>query len=397
VAVSVATSTRFDRLVGQSHRLETPFLLIDLPRVRENLRRLREAFGGAEVFYAVKANPHPAVLRAVAEAGGGFEISSEGELDLIAALGRAVPLISSNPIKSPGFIERSAHAGVEGLAIDSPDEIAKLARVAPGATVYVRLLVDNSGSEWPLARKYGVSATEATELLFQAAEHGLRPCGTTFHVGSQCRRAASWDAALAVTAEVWNEAGRRGLNLNFLSIGGGFPVQHTRPIASLDEIAEVVRRGIAERFPDRIRLTLEPGRALVGDAALLGASVIGKAQRGDERWVYLDVGVFNGLMEAIEGFSYEIVAEREGPAQRVVLAGPSCDSVDVIAESALLPELAVGERVHVANAGAYTLAYAASFNGWPPPTVHLLDEPESASQSGGPSRSGANESRKEST
>ena len=361
------------RLIERSDALATPFLLIDLRQVRENLRRLRAALPGAEVYYAVKANPYPAVVRALAEEGCGFEISSLGELELVEALGGRPALVSSNPIKPPSFVERAAEAGLEAFAVDSPDEVAKLARSAPGAAVYVRLLVDNSGSEWPLARKYGVDADRAVDLLVQAADLGLQARGTTFHVGSQCRVAQSWDDALAVTAVVWEAAARRGIQLDLLNIGGGFPVHHTRPIPEVEEIGEVVRRGIASRFPSEIQVALEPGRVLVGNAAILGASVIGKAQRGDEDWVYLDVGVFNGLMETIEGFSYEFLTPVGGSVSNVVLAGPSCDSVDVIAESAALPDLAVGDRLYVANAGAYTLSYASHFNGWPPPAVYTLE------------------------
>jgi ornithine decarboxylase len=358
-------------LIERSGDLATPFLLIDLGRVRANYRRLSAALERASIHYAVKANPHPAVLRALADEGCGFEISSEGELDLVEAIGRPASVLSSNPVKTERFIARAARAGVECFAVDSLEEVEKIAQAAPGASVYARLLVDNSGSEWPLARKYGVGPSEAAELLVRAGELGLRPLGTTFHVGSQCRVSASWDDALAVTAEVWNAVGRRGIELELLGIGGGFPVQHTRPIPTLDEIADVVRRGIAERFPSDIRVMLEPGRMIVGDAALLGAAVIGKARRGSEKWVYVDVGVFNGLMESIEGFSYEVVAPFGGPLERVVLAGPSCDSVDVIADAIELPAVDVGDRVFVLNAGAYTLSYASHFNGWPPPTVHV--------------------------
>jgi ornithine decarboxylase len=371
IANTVTAAPVMARLIEQSRNSPTPFLFVDLDQVRANYRRLTDSLENARVFYAVKANPHPAVLRALAEEGCGFEISSEGELDLVEAVGRPVSVVSSNPIKTERFITRAARAGAEGFAVDSAEEVAKIARAAPGAAVYIRLLVDNSGSEWPLARKYGVGPKEATDLLVQASELGLRPHGTTFHVGSQCRVSASWDDALAVTAEVWNAVGRRGIELEFLGLGGGFPIQHTRPIPSLVEIAEVVQRGVAERFPAGVRLMLEPGRMIVGDAAVLGASVIGKARRGAEQWVYLDVGVFNGLMESIEGFSYEVLASVDGPAQDVVLAGPSCDSVDVISDAIALPSVDVGDRVYILNAGAYTLSYASHFNGWPPPTVHF--------------------------
>ncbi|HLH73241.1 MAG TPA: type III PLP-dependent enzyme [Chloroflexota bacterium] len=376
VAAAPAANAAIARFIELTQSLETPFLAIATERLRTNVRRFREVFPGADLFYAVKANAHPGVLAVLASEGTGFEISSEGELDLLQDFDSPLRLLSSNPIKTPGFIRRAAAAGIEAFAVDSPDELVKLARHAPGSAVFVRLLVDNSGSEWPLARKYGVAGDEAVALLDRSRDYGLNPVGTTFHVGSQCRVSQSWDTALASTADVWNEAERHGLDLRFLSIGGGFPVQHTREIPCLEEIGKVVQRAVTARFPKEARLALEPGRAIVGDAAILGATVIGKARRGDQQWLYLDAGVFNALMEAIEGFSYQVATTADGPLAKVVLAGPSCDSVDIIAESIALPELAVGERVYFPNAGAYTLAYASSFNGWPPPTVHYFDDPE---------------------
>lgn len=361
------------RLVEQGRDLATPFLIVSPDRLRQNARRFREAFPSADLYYAVKSNPHPDVLAIFAQEKIGFEISSDAELSLARAAGWSSPLISSNPIKTTDFIRRAMQWGVDAFAVDSPGEVSKIAQHAPGASVYVRLLVDNSGSEWPLARKYGVEPADAVELLTLAADRGLRPTGTTFHVGSQCRLSESWEDALTITAGVWDEIRRRGIELQFLSIGGGFPVRHTREIPSLENIGSVVSYRVAELFPGVVRVALEPGRALVGDAALLGASVIGKARRGHEQWVYLDVGVFNGLMEAIEGFSYHLMTSSDGPRAAVVLAGPSCDSVDVIGESVELPDLDYGDRVYFLNAGAYTLSYASSFNGWPPPTVHFRD------------------------
>jgi len=375
-ATAPAANAAIRRFVELTNGLETPFLAISTERLATNVRRFRAVFPDADLFYAVKANAHPGVLRVLGSVGSGFEISSEGELDILHRLDTGARLLSSNPIKTPGFIRRALASGVEAFAIDSSDEIGKLAHHAPGSRVFVRLLVDNSGSEWPLARKYGVPVNEAIALLDRARDSGLVPIGTTFHVGSQCRSSLSWESALGRTAEVWNEAARLGLNLNFLSVGGGFPVQHTQEIPDLEEIGTVIHRTVATHFPSAAHLALEPGRALVGDAALLGATVIGRAHRGAQQWLYLDVGVFNALMEAIEGFSYQVATTVAGPVTEAVLAGPSCDSVDVIAESISLPELATGDRVYFPNAGAYTLAYASSFNGWPPPTVHFFDDPD---------------------
>src|SRR5207253_2275376 len=103
-------------------------------------------------------------------------------------------------------------------------------------------------------------------------------------------------------AEIWRAAAERGIALEQLDIGGGFPVEHLDPIPELASIGRVVRVAVEDLFPPGVTVSAEPGRGLVGSAGTLVSSVIGKAERGDERWLYLDVGVFNGLMETIEQF-----------------------------------------------------------------------------------------------
>lgn len=353
----------------------TPCLIIDPTVVRAKYHLVRASLADVHVFYAVKANPHPRVLQELARQGCGFEVSSVQELTGVLALGVTPDrIISSNPVKAPDFIALAYAHGVRTFAYDSTTEIAKLARWAPGSRVYVRLAVDNTGSDWPLSRKYGVDAQTALALLDLAAERGLEPCGLTFHVGSQCLNPANWENALRLCAEVWQAAASRGLRLSLLNLGGGLPVRHLKPIPALVEIGQRVTALIRALFPPDITLIIEPGRALVGDAAVLVASVIGKAVRGDEHWLYLDAGVFNALMETIQGFGYELWTERTGPVRRWTVAGPSCDSVDVLFNDVALPELEVGDRLYVLNAGAYTLSYASSFNGFPPPAVFFLDE-----------------------
>jgi ornithine decarboxylase len=263
--------------------------------------------------------------------------------------------------------------GVKDFAFDSIGELQKLAAYAPGSQVYCRIVVDNSGSDWPLTRKFGVEPQEAVPLLERAAELGLTSSGLTFHVGSQCLNPENWRAAMQTCAELWRVAAGRGIRLRVLNIGGGLPVQHLKPIPQLQDIGRLIESTVTQLFPPDVRVVIEPGRALVGDAGILVSSVIGVADRGGERWLHLDTGVFNGLMETIEGFSYEWRADSSGPNRPYTVAGPSCDSVDVMASDVELPELAPGDRVYVMNAGAYTLSYASHFNGFPPPSVHTLD------------------------
>jgi ornithine decarboxylase len=357
----------------RARRYDTPFFLVDRRIVRANLRALRDATG-ADVHYAVKANPHPAILATLADQGAGFEVASTPELNAVLALGVAPDrIVSSNPVKKPEFLRLSHALGLRRFAFDSFEELRKLEGAAPGSGVYCRVAVDNSGSDWPLSRKHGAQPAEVVPLLVEAAGRGLDPFGLTFHVGSQCLALRSWREAILTMAELWAAAARQGVRLRTLNLGGGFPVQHLKAIPELGEIGELVRALFREYFPAEAGLTVEPGRALVGDAAILVTSVIGKARRGAEDWLYLDAGVFNGLLETIGGVEYRMRAESAGPTRRWTVAGPSCDSVDTMQSGVELPDLTTGERVYVMNAGAYTLSYASSFNGFGPPETHFVD------------------------
>lgn len=351
---------------------ETPYLILRGELVREQLERLRAALGPeVEVFYAVKANPHPGLLRMLARMGVGFEVASLSELRAVLRMG--VPperVTSSNPVKLPSFVREAARLGLRRFAFDSPAELDKLARLAPGCEVYVRLRVDDQASRWPLGGKFGLEPEAALELLVEARARGLLPVGITFHVGSQCLQPQSWAHAIERAHRLWEEAARAGVRLRLLNLGGGFPAHYDEQVPSLEEVGRAVRAALRGRFRGA-RLVVEPGRALVGDAGTLVTSVIGKARRAGERWLYLDVGVFNGLMEAVGGIRYRFEAERNGPLRPWTLAGPSCDSFDVIARGVMLPELEVGDRVYVRSAGAYTTAYASRFNGMRPPRVYL--------------------------
>src|SRR3954470_5493308 len=262
------------RIVELSRTLETPVLLLDRASLRRAYAHFRAALPEADSYYAVKANPHPEVLRTLAAQGSGFEVSSLAELQAVRALGvPATRIMSSNPIKPVAFIQAAHAAGLDRFAVDSRAELVKLAHHAPGSRVYVRLTVDNSGSEWPLAKKYGASAADAVQLLREARAFGLRPYGLTFHVGSQCLDKESWTSALLLCHEIWRELAAEGIALEMLSLGGGFPVRHTRPVPALEEIAHEARRVVRSLFPaERVELTVEPGRALVGDAGLLVAT-----------------------------------------------------------------------------------------------------------------------------
>jgi ornithine decarboxylase len=353
--------------------VDPPYLLMDVAKVKQKVRSIGRKIRNSQVFYAVKANPDMEVLRLIHELGLGFEIASEGELAILASLG--VPkdqIITSNPIKSFRFLKAATEYGVDYFAFDSKDEVLKLRQYAPGCKVYVRLSVPNEGSEWPLSKKFAVELEEAEELLIYAKKKGLKPVGVTFHVGSQCTNPYNWNSALDKAKMLWDNTRKAGIRLSVLNIGGGYPIKYTKNVVDIATIENNVNSLICDKFPDNTQVFIEPGRAVVGDAGIFVSRVIGKAKRGDEDWLYIDVGVFNGLMESIGGIKYSYIVEGEKETKLWILAGPSCDSFDVIDKELELPEPKIGSRVLILSGGAYTISYASEFNGFSIPRTILI-------------------------
>lgn len=357
----------------KNSEIEPPFLLMDKAKVRTKIRTIGSNIRNAKVFYAVKANPDVEILRLINATGLGFEIASEGELNILASLG--VPssrIITSNPIKSFRFLRLAAEYGVSYYSFDSKEEVLKLCEYVPGCRVYVRLSVPNEGSEWPLSKKFAVEIEEAEDLLVFANRKGLQTEGITFHVGSQCTNIYNWNSALDKAKALWDRAEKRGIRLSVLNIGGGYPIRYTKNVVDVSAIDRNVNSLIYERFPRHTRVFIEPGRAVVGEAGIFVTRVIGKAKRGDEDWLYIDAGVFNGLMESIGGIKYSYIVQGSKEKRKWTLAGPSCDSFDVIDRGIILPEPAIGDIVLILSSGAYTISYASEFNGFSVPKTILI-------------------------
>jgi ornithine decarboxylase len=351
----------------------TPYLLVDRDVVRDKVSQIGKNIRNSRVFYAVKANPDIEICRFIAELGIGFEIASEGELRMLGQIGVAADrIITSNPMKTFRFLEEAVEYGVNYFAYDSKAEVDKMARHAPGSNVYVRLTVPNEGSEWPLSKKYGVEIEEAAALLVYARDKGLNPVGITFHVGSQCNNPYNWQSAVDKTCELWETVEAEGIKLRLLNIGGGYPIRYTKNIVSIENIEKKINKALGQSFADDVEIYIEPGRAVVGDAGVFIGSVIGKAARGEENWLYIDVGVFNGLMESIGGIKYNYIVGSRGEEKTWTVAGPSCDSVDVIDKEVEIPEPEVGNRILIPSAGAYTISYASEFNGFSIPKTILI-------------------------
>jgi ornithine decarboxylase len=351
-----------------------PFLILDTAIVREKARRFRAAMPRVRPHYAVKANPDLRVLKVLVEEGAGFEIASIAELDLLLSLGvRAAEVFYSNPVKSRDSIAYAARKGVEWFVIDSVDELRRVHGVKPDAKLYLRVATPNIGSDWPLSGKFGAGAAETREIVATAAKLGADLAGVTFHVGSQCRNPANWRVGIEKARTIFDAMTKAGLKPRLLDIGGGFPVRHVRPIPSIEVIGDVVNEAL-KAFPAEVQVIAEPGRYLVSDAGYFVCRVLGTAARGGKRWLHLDAGLFGGIIETTEGLKYRIRTDRSGPDTAWNVAGPTCDSVDVILRDEPLPsDLQEGDYFYLRNAGAYTTAYASGFNGFPLPEVRVFE------------------------
>ncbi|HEU4329787.1 MAG TPA: type III PLP-dependent enzyme [Lapillicoccus sp.] len=352
----------------------TPFLEIETAVVTDRLAALAAALPGLAIHYAVKANPHPDVLAAVVAAGANFDVASPAEVRACLAAGAAPDdLVYSNPVKRRDHIVESAALGVRVFVVDSLPEVRKVTEAAPGSAVLCRLVTSGEGSDWPLSRKYGCSTGQAVTILRSAAAMGLDAAGVSFHVGSQQRDPEAWRSPIAAAATVFEALRNDGLNPWLLDLGGGFPARHEGDVPPLAAYGAVIEDQLVRSFGHaRPRTLVEPGRAVVGDAGALVSTVVGVVQRGDTRWVYLDAGVFTGLVETLdEAIRYRIETSADGgPSGPCVLAGPTCDSADVLYQvtPVQLPlALAEGDVVRLESAGAYTSCYSTvGFNGFDP-------------------------------
>ncbi|MGB9789391.1 type III PLP-dependent enzyme [Thermotoga caldifontis] len=362
-------------------KLETPFLLIDLDIVEDNYRKLANAIPGCKIFYAVKANSHPRIIERLRDLGSNFDVASVGEINKLLSL-QITPdrMIFANPIKRERDIAYAYDIGLNLFVADSPMELEKIAENAPGSQVVIRVAVENRHSDWPLSRKFGTDPLSAVQLIEQAARLRLHPVGVSFHVGSQNYDPKSWWNAIESVARVFYWAEKLyGINLHVLDIGGGMPVKHVKPIPDVDDIGRTVMQAVNEFLygVNDLQIFAEPGRSMVGDSAILVTRVLLRCRRGSEEWVYIDAGVFHGLMETIENFRYEIVVEGKENEQKMpfVLAGPTCDSVDKIYDDAMLPyNVTLDDILYFINAGAYTVEYATNFNGIPGPRVYFVQD-----------------------
>jgi ornithine decarboxylase len=360
-----------------------PCLVVDLDVVRDNYNAFAKALPDTRVFYAVKANPAPEVLSLLTSLGSCFDTASIPEIETVLAAGCTADRISyGNTIKKERDIARAFALGIRLYAVDSKAEVEKIARSAPGSRVFCRILCDCAGAEWPLSRKFGCEPAMAVDVLEHATRLGLEAYGVSFHVGSQQRNQHAWDRALAQAAAVFKECGERGMNLSMVNLGGGFPTKYLKNVPTVRTYGNAIFKALRKHFGNRIPETIiEPGRGMVGNAGVIETEVVlvsKKSEEDDVRWVYLDIGKFGGLAETMdESIRYPIKTPRDGAdTSPCVLAGPTCDSADVMYEKqpyALPVSLEIGDKLLIEGTGAYTATYSSvAFNGFNPlKTYHI--------------------------
>jgi len=350
----------------------SPLLIVDCARVRAQYRKLRAALPGVDLHYALKPLPHAAVVRAVLDEGGWLDLATSGEVRLVRSLGvDPARCIHTHPIKRERDIRNALDFGVRVFVADNPDEVRKLKRYADRARVLLRVSFRSPGAVCDLSRKFGCDPEAALELARLAVSLGIDVQGFSFHAGSQLADALKHVEAISVCAQLLVQARRERLGtLDTLDIGGGFPIDYLKSAVDIRRFCAPIR-AVLGKLPRRVRVIAEPGRYIVGPAAIGVATVMGRAQREGHWWYYLDDGLYGSYSgQHYDHARYPVEALRQGGALLPsVLAGPTCDSIDVIAENLMLPQLRAGDLIVGRAMGAYTWASASEFNFFPKATV----------------------------
>lgn len=374
----------FDRIKAFADTKETPFLVVDTKIIDTAYDELVNAFPIAKIYYAVKANPAPEVISLLKDKGANFDIASIYELDRVLGLGVSPDRISyGNTIKKSRDIRYFYDKGVRLFATDSEADLRNIAKAAPGSKVYARVLTEGTHTaDWPLSRKFGCQNDMAMDLMVMARDLGLEPYGISFHVGSQQRDIGAWDAAIAKVTNIFERLrDEDGIKLKMINMGGGFPGNYVTRAHDLQTYADEITRFLKEDFGDDMpEIILEPGRSLVANAGILVSEVVlisRKARISLHRWLFTDVGKFSGLIETMdEAIKYPIYTEKKGEMEDTIIAGPTCDSADILYENNKVPlplNLAIGDRLYWFSTGAYTTSYSAiEFNGFPPLKAYYL-------------------------
>ncbi len=343
----------------------TPLLVLSLEQIEKNYRLLRTHLPRVKVFYAIKANPHRRILELMRDLGSNFDVASDGEIMELSSLGvDGSRMIYANPMKTVNGLRACRNAGVGKMTFDSAGEIDKMARECPGATVLLRIRIDNSSAHVDLNKKFGAAREQALELLLKARDAGLDAAGIAFHVGSQTTSADPYLYALDIAREIFEEAAAAGMQLRIMDIGGGFPIPEPKVRFNLQEMLNQINARLDEDFSG-VEIWAEPGRFICGTAVNLITSVIGVTERGGQPWYFLDEGLygtFSGVL--FDQWDFKLISFKEGEQVAATFAGPSCDSLDIMFRGKMTVRQEEGDLILVPICGAYTSASATTFNGF---------------------------------
>jgi ornithine decarboxylase len=368
----------FDHAERLAELFGSPLLVLSRSRLAQTYQAFKENLPGVELFYAVKANPNIELLRTLAELGSSFDVCSYPELEqVLKAGGRTEGIIHTHPCKTETDLLRCYADGVRWFTFDSAAELHKCRRHAPDAKLLLRLGVSSASSLINLSAKFGATAGDAAELLRVSQEIGANVRGLSFHVGSQCLCPDDFHAALVQARQVWDVAADRGVQLEVLDIGGGFPAPYRQAVPQLDGYLAAVADSLEQLFGDvDVRIIAEPGRGMCAEAISLVTRVLGKSERGGVPWYILDDGLYGSFSGKIYDhcdYPLRVRGDEFRPVGPCVVSGPTCDSSDIIARDQELPDLEVGELVLVPTMGAYTSASASHFNGINPAGYVAVD------------------------
>lgn len=368
-----------ENLIRQSvKKYGMPIMLIRRTILEKQFQRFKKNLPQVLPYYAIKANPNPEIIKTFARLGSNFDVASAREMDLVLSL-KVSPrrIIFANTIKSNEDIAAAHKANVNLMTFDNEAELYKIAKYAPGSRVLIRIKVGNAGSIVELSLKFGAEPKHAAFLLRKARALGLQPLGVAFHVGSQCTNIANYTQALEIAAQIFREAKTEGMALRMLDIGGGFPIRHFDREKQIvfEDIARKIQNELSRLFDPRVKVIAEPGRFFAGPAGILVTKVVGRAFRDNKNYYYINDGVygdFSGI--AFDHCKYELKTLRRGHKYLSTVAGPTCDSFDIISLTEELPELDLGNVIYAKNIGAYSSASAVQgFNGFMPAKAILVD------------------------
>jgi ornithine decarboxylase len=368
------TETEIRRLAA---RFGSPLLVVDCEQVRRQYRALREALPGVDLHYALKPLPHASVVATLSDEGAFFDLATTGEVELVKAQGIAPErCIHTHPIKRDSDIRDALRFGVTTFVVDNPDEIRKFVRYRKRAELLLRVCFRSPTAVCDLSKKFGCEPGAVLGLIETARRLGVRVRGLSFHVGSQATDPSKYIEAIHACTNLIAEALLAGLpSLDVLDIGGGFPVQYTDAVMPIGEFCAPIRAALA-KLPKHVRVIAEPGRFIAAPAAIAVSTVMGKAKRDGRWWYYLDDGLYGSYSgQLFDHAKYPVAALRDGGELFAsVLAGPTCDSIDVIDDNISLPELEVGDLVVGRMMGAYTWASATDFNFFKRARVVVMNE-----------------------